>query len=109
MARRRLSASAYVEGVLASNRGRLGQAITLVESRRPGDGALAQEVLRQLLPHTGRSIRVGLTGVPGVGKSTLIDTLGMQLIELERVCTGEIRRRRLGNKVVRRGRACMHN
>ncbi len=78
--RRRLSAEAYVEGVRSGSRGRLGQAITLVESRRPDDGPLAQEVLRQLLPDTGRSIRVGLTGVPGVGKSTLIDILGMNLI-----------------------------
>ena len=80
MPRRRLTAAEYVAGVRAGSRGRLGQAITLVESRRPADSALAQEVLRQLLPETGCSIRIGLTGVPGVGKSTLIDNLGMLLI-----------------------------
>jgi len=74
-----IDVDAYVEGVLAANRTVLGRAITLVESSRPDDERLAQELLTQLLPHAGGAHRVGITGVPGVGKSTLIDALGTDL------------------------------
>jgi LAO/AO transport system kinase len=57
----------------------LGRAITLVESAHPGHQRLAGKVLTELMPHTGRSIRVGTTGAPGVGKSTFIDRLGTNL------------------------------
>lgn len=70
---------AYERGVLAGDRTTLGRAITLVESRLPEHQELAQELLIRLLPHAGRSIRVGITGVPGVGKSTFIDALGTYL------------------------------
>jgi len=63
-------------------RGVLARAITLVESQRIDDQALAQEVLNRLLPNTGRAVRVGITGVPGVGKSTFIEAFGMYLLEL---------------------------
>ncbi len=81
MARPRLSLQDYVDGVLAGDRPVLARAITLVESRREADSALAQSLLERLLPHTGRSVRVGITGTPGVGKSTLLDALGLSLIE----------------------------
>ena len=58
----------------------LARAITLIESRLPADGELAARLLEAMLPHTGKSRRVGITGVPGVGKSTFIDALGMHLI-----------------------------
>jgi LAO/AO transport system kinase len=77
--RRRLTAEQYVEGVLGGQRGILSRVITLIESRRPDDRDLAQRVLTALLPHSGNSIRVGITGVPGAGKSTLIETLGLSL------------------------------
>lgn len=79
--RRRLSVDEYVEGVLAANRTILAQAITLVESNAPAHMEIAQEVLNRLLPHTGNSIRVGITGVPGAGKSTLIDAFGTMLCD----------------------------
>jgi len=66
----------YVDGVLAGDRAVLARAITLVESRRADHRGLAQEVLVRLLPHAGRSHRVGITGVPGVGKSTFIEAFG---------------------------------
>lgn len=66
----------YVAGVRAGDRSMLARAITLVESTAPAHEALAQEVLQRLLPATGGSRRVGITGVPGVGKSTFIETLG---------------------------------
>jgi LAO/AO transport system kinase len=68
------------EGVAAGDRATLARAITLVESRRQDHQALAQELLQTLLPRTGRAIRLGITGVPGVGKSTAIDQLGLNLI-----------------------------
>ena len=77
---RRLDLRAYVDGVLAGNRVVLAQAITLIESTRPDDAEKAAALLDTLLPHTGRARRVGITGVPGVGKSTFIDTLGMLLV-----------------------------
>lgn len=79
--RRTLSVDDYVSGVLAGNRALLAQTITLIESNAPAHFEKAQEVLKQLLPHTGRSIRVGITGVPGAGKSTLIEALGVRLVE----------------------------
>lgn len=78
--RRRLSPEQYVEGLLRGDRVMLARAITVVESRLPADGALAAQILDGVLPHTGKSRRVGITGVPGVGKSTFIDSLGMHLI-----------------------------
>jgi LAO/AO transport system kinase len=74
-----LDAQQYVEGVRAGDRSVLARAITLVESRHPEHRRRAQEVLRALLPDTGGSHRVGITGVPGVGKSTFIDQLGVNL------------------------------
>jgi LAO/AO transport system kinase len=78
--RRRLPLERYVEGVLAGDRVLLARAITLIESDLPADGDLAARLLDSILPHTGKSRRVGITGVPGVGKSTFIDALGMHLI-----------------------------
>ncbi|AKJ00696.1 putative periplasmic protein kinase ArgK [Archangium gephyra] len=60
----------------------LARAITLIESEHPKHEALAQEVLTRLLPYTGGALRVGISGVPGVGKSTFIDALGMHLVGL---------------------------
>ena len=77
--RRRLTRDEYVEGVLRSDRIILSQAITLIESSRADDAELAQDVLEQCLPHSGDSIRVGITGVPGAGKSSLIEVLGTYL------------------------------
>jgi LAO/AO transport system kinase len=70
---------AYTEGVLAGDRTMLGRAITLVESRSAEHNLLAEELVSRLLPHAGGSRRVGITGVPGVGKSTFIDALGTHL------------------------------
>jgi LAO/AO transport system kinase len=78
--RSRLDVDAYAEGVLAGTRTVLGRAITLVESSKPGDEAPAQELLTKLLPHAGGAHRIGITGVPGVGKSTFIDALGTDLV-----------------------------
>ena len=78
---KRLSAAEYAAGIRAGSRTVLGRAITLVESTLPADQALAQQVLQAVLPHTGGSLRVGITGVPGVGKSTFIEALGRYLVE----------------------------
>jgi LAO/AO transport system kinase len=66
---------------LAHDRRALGQAITLVESTRDDDRALAEELTEILLPAAGKSIRLGISGVPGVGKSTFIEALGLHLVE----------------------------
>ncbi len=75
------SAEEYAQGVLAGSRAMLGRAITLVESNAAQHIDQAQELLQRLLPHTGKSIRVGITGVPGVGKSSFIETFGCYLLE----------------------------
>jgi LAO/AO transport system kinase len=77
--RRRLTIEDYVKGVRACDRAVLGRAITLVESNAKRDLDLAQRMLVELLPFTGKSHRVGITGVPGVGKSTFIEALGTNL------------------------------
>ena len=71
---------ALVEGLLAGQRRALAKAITLVESTRSDHGLRAQKLLAAVLPHAGRSLRLGISGVPGVGKSTFIEALGMFLI-----------------------------
>lgn len=77
--KKRLSLEAFEAGIRARDRGVLAQAITLIESVEPHDVALAQELLTKVLPLTGNARRVGITGVPGVGKSTFIDELGTRL------------------------------
>ena len=76
---RPIDVDALAAGVRAGERAALARAITLVESRRPDHAAQARALIQTLLPDTGRAHRVGITGVPGVGKSTTIDTLGSNL------------------------------
>jgi LAO/AO transport system kinase len=71
----------YVAGVLGGDRSLLARAITLVESNAERHQAMAQDMLTRLIPHAGRAIRIGITGVPGAGKSSLIETLGLRLCE----------------------------
>jgi LAO/AO transport system kinase len=78
---KRFPAAQYIRGILEGDRMLLSRAITLVESALPSDQNLAEEVIAGILPFSGNSIRVGITGVPGVGKSTFIESLGMQLVE----------------------------
>ena len=72
--------AAYLEGVRAGDRRTVAKTITLLESTRSDHLALGQAVLEALVPHTGGAIRVGITGTPGVGKSTFIEALGLHLI-----------------------------
>ena len=80
-ARRRLTATDYVEGILKGNTAILGQTVTLVESTNPDHQAIAQEVIEKCLPYSGKSIRIGISGVPGAGKSTSIDEFGIHVLE----------------------------
>ena len=77
--KRLLSADEYVAGIRNGDISILGQAVTLVESNLPSDQEIAQKVIEACLPFSGNSIRVGITGVPGAGKSTFIEALGTQL------------------------------
>ena len=79
--RHRLTAADYVEGILKGNVTILGQAVTLVESTNPEHQQVAQEVIEKCLPHSGNSVRVGISGVPGAGKSTSIDEFGLHLLK----------------------------
>jgi LAO/AO transport system kinase len=78
--RRRRTAAEYIDGVLHSDRIRLAQAITVIESELDSDVELAEQILDGVLPYAGNSRRVGITGTPGAGKSTFIDALGLYLI-----------------------------
>jgi LAO/AO transport system kinase len=78
--RERPSVEDLAAGVLAGNRAILGQAITLIESRNRAHQRLAVELSLKLFPHSGKAFRVGITGVPGVGKSTFIEAFGCNLI-----------------------------
>ena len=80
--RHRFAPDYYATGILAGDRLVLSQAITVIESRRPDDQVLAQQILERILPNTGKSVRVGITGVPGVGKSTFIESFGTYLTGL---------------------------
>jgi LAO/AO transport system kinase len=76
----RLTAQAYIDGVLSGNRVILSRAITIIESNLETDKALAKEIIQSILPASGNSMRIGITGVPGVGKSTFIEAFGKHLI-----------------------------
>ncbi len=79
-----LSRDEHVQGVLACDNTILARTITLIESNAPAHQEKAEDVLRALLPHTGQSIRIGITGVPGAGKSLFIDMLGTKLTGLKK-------------------------
>ena len=70
-----------VEGILKGNRILLSRAITLIESQLPEDNRLARQIIEKIMPYTGNSIRIGITGVPGVGKSTFIESFGNLAVE----------------------------
>ena len=74
--RRQMTTDEYVAGILEGNITILAQAITLIESNNPAHYAQAQEIIEKCLPHSGRSIRIGITGVPGAGKSSFIEAVG---------------------------------
>ncbi|MFZ0478068.1 MAG: methylmalonyl Co-A mutase-associated GTPase MeaB [Terriglobales bacterium] len=78
--RRSLSRQQYLDGIMQGQRTILARAITLIESSRAPDRQLAEQILEDCLPHTGNSTRVGITGVPGAGKSSIIEVVGMSLI-----------------------------
>lgn len=75
------STAEYVSGILRGDRVLLSQAITLIESRQSKHQAQAQEIIEQCLPHAGNSLRLGITGTPGVGKSTFIEAFGLRLLQ----------------------------
>ncbi len=75
-----LSVNELVDGILEKNKMILGRAITLIESNAEKDQKKSKSVLKKILPHTGNAIRIGISGVPGAGKSTLIETFGLYLI-----------------------------
>ena len=79
--RPQLSVNDYVEGILKGNTAVLGQAVTLVESLNHDHQVIAQEVIEKCLPHAGKSRRIGITGVPGAGKSTSIDVFGLHVLQ----------------------------
>ena len=70
----------FTEGILSSNISYVSKAITLVESTKPEHQEQAQQIINAVLPHSGRSFRLGITGVPGVGKSTFIESFGLEVI-----------------------------
>lgn len=80
--RKRLSVEDYTAGIIAGDRIMLSQAITVTESRLPADKELAAAILKEMLPHSCNAFRIGITGVPGVGKSTFIESFGTYLTSL---------------------------
>lgn len=79
--RRELTVSDYVEGIVKGDITTLSQAVTLVESTNTHHQQIAQEVIEKCLPYSGNSIRIGISGVPGAGKSTSIDVFGIHVLE----------------------------
>ena len=76
-----LSVQDYVDGIVKGNVTVLSQAVTLVESLKPEHQAIAQEVIEKCLPYSGNSVRIGISGVPGAGKSTSIDAFGLHVLK----------------------------
>ena len=84
MKRRKLTTEELIEGVLAGDRLVLSRAITLCESQKTEDIQASEKLMTAILPHTGKSMRIGITGVPGVGKSTFIESFGTLVTEKEK-------------------------
>ncbi len=80
--RKELSVGEYCEGILHGNRTILSRAVTLIESNKPEHQQIAQEIIGYCLPFSGKSVRIGITGVPGAGKSTFIEAFGTHLTSL---------------------------
>ncbi len=76
-----LSVDDFYRGIISNDRTMLGRAITLIESSRPDDKEIARQLINRCLPHSGVSVRLGITGVPGAGKSTFIESFGLSLID----------------------------
>ncbi len=81
--KRHLTTDEYVEGIIKGNITILSQAITLIESNNPTHYAQAQEIIEKCLPHAGKSVRIGITGVPGAGKSTFIEAIGNMVTSMK--------------------------
>jgi LAO/AO transport system kinase len=79
--RKELDTKAYIDGILKRDRSILSRAITLIESKKSESREQAQEIIEACLPYSGKSFRIGITGVPGVGKSTLIESFGIKIID----------------------------
>ena len=82
--RQRLAPEEYIEGVLSGNRIILSKAITIIESNHPSDFPLAEKIMEGILPASGNSLRIGITGVPGVGKSTFIESFGRHITSMDK-------------------------
>ena len=80
--RKELTVDQYFEGILEGNRTILSRAVTLIESNNPDHQLLAQEIIDRALPYSGKSVRIGITGVPGAGKSTFIESFGTYLTSI---------------------------
>lgn len=80
--RKELSVEEYLEGILSGNRTILSRAITLIESKNPAHFEMAQAIIEKALPYSGSSLRIGITGVPGAGKSTFIESFGKHITSL---------------------------
>lgn len=78
--KKRLTCQAYIDGILSGNRVILSKAITIIESHLESDKLLAKSIIQAILPASGNSVRIGITGVPGVGKSTFIEVFGKHII-----------------------------
>lgn len=80
VAKKRLSVNDYVDGIIKGDVSVLGRAVTLIESVAESHQSIAQEVIEKCLPYSGKSRRIGITGVPGAGKSTSIDVFGLHVL-----------------------------
>jgi LAO/AO transport system kinase len=82
--RNRYTIQEYVDGIINGNRIMLSKTITLIESKLPSDNEIAEQVIHHILPKTGNSIRIGITGIPGAGKSTFIESFGKHLTSINK-------------------------
>lgn len=80
--KKKLTEKDYLDGILSGDRVTLGRALSLIESKRPDDNEMSKIIVNKCLPFSGNSIRIGITGVPGAGKSTFIEALGLYLLKL---------------------------
>jgi LAO/AO transport system kinase len=76
-----LSVDQYVDGILSGDVTTLSRAVTMIESNKAEHQEIAQKIIERCVPHAGRSVRIGITGVPGAGKSTFIEALGMHILD----------------------------